>query len=210
MTAEGITIKMSDAMHNMNKSGSVKAIINSSKTLLESEKINVLGNFKKELDSLKNVFGNHRYGFAECKNQKVQLPYEHIFTLEGLGWSKKGRVSGIGGFHHDLKGAVKNSGAVQFIEKGIEKNGCYLTDLVIDGSRIPNKTFFPQHWSREEVVRKIGEAYDDFIKSGAIAKKESGGKYIISGFTSEGIEIEMYITKNGQITTAYPIVEARI
>ena len=208
VTAEGVALQMSNDLKNIGSIG--KEIITDSRMFIESIQTGLLSNFKQELDGLKNVFGYTREGFAEFKNQKIKLPYEHIFTLEGLEWSKKGKISRAGGFHHDFKGAVKNSGAVQFIERGVEKNGCYLADLVIDGSRIPNKTFFPQHWPREEVVRKIGEAYDDFIKSGAIVKRETGGKYIISGFTNEGIEIEMYITKNGQITTAYPIVEARI
>ena len=210
VTSEGISVKMTEAMQNMYKGGGGKNVINSANTLLESEKTGLLSSFKEELDALKTAFGTHRYGFAESKYQKVQLPYEHVFTLEDLGWSKKGRVSGVGGFHHDFKGAVKNSGAIQFIEQAVEKNGCYHVDLIIEGSRIPNKTFFPQDWTRTEVVRKIGEAYDDFINKGAIIYGESGGKYIIRGMTQEGIEIEMFITKNGQITTAYPIVKPGI
>lgn len=41
-------------------------------------------------------------------------------------------------------------------------------------------------------------------------KKEVGGKYVISGFTTEGIEIEMHFTKNGQMLIAYPIVKLGI
>ena len=53
---------------------------------------------------------------------------------------------------------------------------------------------------------KICEAFNNFIKNGAIVKEEKGGKYLIGGLTSEGIEIEMYITKAGEITTAYPLL----
>lgn len=64
--------------------------------------------------------------------------------------------------------------------------------------------------SFKSYLNKIYEAYENFVKSGAVVKKEVGRKYLISGVTSESIEIEMYITKKGQITTAYPIVKTGI
>ena len=100
-------------------------------------------------------------------------------------------------------GAVEKSGLFQLVTTSVEKNGFYRADVIIEGSRIPGKTFFPKNWSREKVVNKIGEAYDNFIKSGASAS-EKGGKYIVDGLTNEGITIRMFITKNGQIATAYP------
>ena len=77
--------------------------------------------------------------------------------------------------------------------------------MVIDGClRIPDKTFFPAHWSRKDVIEKIYEAYDDFKKSGANATLIPNGTYKINGFTKEGIEIEMLVTQKGVINTAYP------
>ncbi len=80
-----------------------------------------------------------------------------------------------------------------------------MADIIVDGNRIPGKTFFPQHWSREDVIDKIYEAYENFIKSGA-TPLEKKGKYIIDGTTKEGIDIRMFITKNGHLKTAYPII----
>ncbi len=71
-----------------------------------------------------------------------------------------------------------------------------------------HKTLFPQLWPREKVISKILEAYDHFIKTGAKNYElKPSGKYLVTGFTDEGIKIEMYITKKGQITTAYPVLE---
>ncbi len=70
-----------------------------------------------------------------------------------------------------------------------------------------HKTFLPQHWSHEKVISKVLEAYDHFIKTGAKNYKLlANGKYRITGFIDEGVKIEMYITKTGQITTAYPVI----
>jgi hypothetical protein len=66
------------------------------------------------------------------------------------------------------------------------------------------KTFFPSDWSREKVISAIYEVYENFIQSGVRPLLAKDGKYELSGFTKEGIKIEMYITQNGTIATAYP------
>jgi hypothetical protein len=67
-------------------------------------------------------------------------------------------------------------------------------------------TFFPADWSRKKVIEKICEAYENFLKSGVLPREEKG-KYVIEGFINEGIKIRMYITKNGVLKTAYPLLE---
>ena len=74
------------------------------------------------------------------------------------------------------------------------------------GTYQPNKTFFPQHWTRETLIKKVFEAYDDFVAKGAKAVLDKG-KYRIQGYTAEQIKVEMLITQNGQITSAYPMLE---
>jgi len=105
-------------------------------------------------------------------------------------------------------GTVEKSGLMKFVRTA-EKNGCYMADIIVGEQSVPGKTFFPQHWSRETVVNKIYEAYEHFIKSGA-TPLEKKGKYIIDGTTKEGIEIRMFITKNGHLKTAYPIIKEGI
>lgn len=65
---------------------------------------------------------------------------------------------------------------------------------------------FPAQWSKERIAASILEAYEEFVASGRLADLRSNGVYKLQGFTKEGIEIEMYITKNGLMKTAYPIV----
>jgi hypothetical protein len=87
-----------------------------------------------------------------------------------------------------------------------EVTGVYKTTLRQNGNMVKKTaTFFPAHWSREQVITKIYEAYENFIKSGAIAEIEKG-KYLVRGFTNERVTIEMYITQKGHIVTAYPIL----
>jgi hypothetical protein len=119
---------------------------------------------------------------------------------------QKNTLSGISGFHHDFMGAVEKSGLMKFVRIA-EKNGCYMADIIVDGQRIPGKTFFPQHWSREEVISKIYEAYENFIKSGVIPELGNDGKYKIRALTNERIKIEMHITQKGHIKSAYPIIK---
>jgi hypothetical protein len=107
-------------------------------------------------------------------------------------------------------GAIENSGILKFVRKGVEKHGCYMADIFLNDSRVPDKTFFPQSWSREKVINKIYEAYENSVKSGMVPQLGRSGKYRINGFTNEGIEIEMYFTKNGQMATAYPIVKVGV
>ena len=205
VTAEGITIKISDAMHNINKGGGGKNIINSSRALIDSMTGGLLSQIKNEINTLKQTFEKR----AQFKNNWLQLDYEHIFTLDGLYW-KKGKPSNLGGLHHDFTGSLQNSGALQIVEKFVnEKSGYYLADIIIDDVCFKGKTFFPKSWTRQEVTTTIYEAYDKFIKSGAEAILEANGKYKIEVLVEEGVKIRMIITENGIIRSAYPILETK-
>jgi hypothetical protein len=58
-----------------------------------------------------------------------------------------------------------------------------------------------------QVVSKIFEAYDNFIATGAKNYKITPkGTYEFIGFTKEGIQIEIHMTKNGVINTARPVL----
>lgn len=221
ITVEGIPVRcaeeVSSLMGNVKKAGGsaiAESLVNS-RTLIESMTTNLLQDvrleiveLKKKFDCMQNcVVDCAKKGFAEFSNKHIKIPYEHILGIE-LKWNEaKNTLSGISGFHHDFMGAVENSGLLTFVKKGVEKNGCYLADIIVDNARVPGKTFFPQNWSREKTISKIHEAYDNFIKNGATAYVEKRGKYVLQGMTEEGIKIEMYITRNGQILTAYPVVE---
>ena len=96
---------------------------------------------------------------------------------------------------------------IQFLTKDFGKHECYIAQLLIDDLVVPNRTFFPSDWSREKIREKIIEAYGDFQTNGSTPILNRKNQYIVRGFTSEGIEIEMLFTRDREMKTAYPIVD---
>ncbi len=116
---------------------------------------------------------------------------------------------------HVLLGDVKNRQAKGFhyegmpepigrivpgTEFGTDSFGVYKAQVEINGIKKKSNegysTFFPKHWSPQEIVDAINEAYDS-------KKYIVGNTY--SGTTNNGITIEMYLDKKGKIISAYPI-----
>ena len=56
----------------------------------------------------------------------------------------------------------------------------------------------------KQVIGAIYEAYANFFKRAMHPITKKNGKYFIEGFTKKGIEIHIYVTQKGKITTAYP------
>jgi hypothetical protein len=103
---------------------------------------------------------------------------------------------------------MKDSVSIDFINKELNEHDCYIAELIVDNNvRVPNRTFFPAHWTQEQVTSKIYEAYANFKKSGITPVLNYKGKYTIRGFTKENIEIEMILTTDAEIKTAYPIID---
>lgn len=210
ITAEGVVLQMSNDLKNIGGAGI--EIITNSRMFIESMTSGFLAEVKADIENLKKIFACPpkcpqscpKRGFAEFINGHIKIPYEHILGME-LKWAKEGNLVKFSGFHHDFMNTMEKNGTIQFINKITNEHGCYKASLIVDGLQVPTKTFFPSHWSREKVVSKIYEAYDQFIKSGAIPF-EKNGKYVVEGLTQEGINIRMFITKNGQIATAYPVL----
>lgn len=136
----------------------------------------------------------------------LQQIAKHILGIELI--SNKGKIlSKINGFHHDLMHYLEKSNLVEFSNKVLYENGFYKATLLYNGDAVKYvATFFPAHWPREKVVKKILEAYKNFLKKNIIPPLKKG-KYKIQGTIEEGIEIEICITQNGRITTAYPILK---
>jgi hypothetical protein len=163
----------------------------------------VLEDLKAELQHLKKISVGKAEGLVA---KEIKIAHEHILGME-LNVSDKGVVT-IGGFHHDPMRYVDTSGFFELVDRVNLPSGVYGGQLKYQGYTVKYEaSFFPSHWSREKVVDKIYEAYNYFVKSKAALKTERDGKYLITGFTSEGIEIKMHMTKNGVITSAYPILK---
>ncbi|HJZ23006.1 MAG TPA: EndoU domain-containing protein [Candidatus Babeliales bacterium] len=78
-------------------------------------------------------------------------------------------------------------------------------DIYRGYKKIIGKAFFPAEWSRQEVIDKILEAYDNYQEKGTI-RSMPDGKHRIKSVTNDGVEIIMYITKNAELKMAYPVV----
>lgn len=100
---------------------------------------------------------------------------------------------------------IEKNDTFKFVNKVMHDSGFYQADILVNGRLFKDKTFFPAHWSREKVVGIICEAYDNFIKDGAKFIEVPGGKYRIDSYIQNGIDIRMFMTENGLVTSAYPI-----
>jgi hypothetical protein len=184
----------------------VKEVINSARALLESEYAKLLAVLEHEIAALKPIFDGTRKGWGAFSNKVIKINYEHILGMNPR-FNGTGGVTGIGGFHHDMMNAIEKSGIFEFTNKVVHASGFYSARLLHNGNFIKDITFFPSTWSRKQVMNAIFEAYDNFKASGAKGVLKSDGKWLIEGVTKEGITIEMYVTQNALITTAYPILK---
>jgi hypothetical protein len=80
-----------------------------------------------------------------------------------------------------------------------DKHGVYEANVVIEGiNKNARSSFFPKEWSQEHVEKAILEAYTD-------RQPTNTGRF--RGYSSEGVEIELWIDSKGNVTSAYPIPE---
>lgn len=118
---------------------------------------------------------------------------EHIF---------EGQVNARGkavGYHY--KGIEGTSGnVIPETESSTNNFGIYKAKVEVNG--IPKtanggfSSFYPKSMSPQEVIGSINEAYRNRVYI-------RGNTY--SGLTSSGVEIEMFLDKNGKIISAYPV-----
>ncbi len=202
--AEGYVLRASSEVKQVG--GAAKEIITDSKALLESACTGLLADLEKEMAHLRMLCDRKVKGFAESSNKYLKPDYKHILGMD-LSFSKRG-IPQIDGFHHDIMNCLENSGIVEFRNKVIYENGFYRATLLYNGEVVKKiATFFPAHWSREQVINKIYEAYNNFIQSGMKPVLEPSGKYKIDVLLNEQLNICMYITKDGTIKTVYPILK---
>lgn len=121
---------------------------------------------------------------------------KHLF----LGQIEKGKKGlDLKGFHH----ARNYPERIKEIIISPNNHGIYKAKYVFNGLE-KESTFFPDHWDRLTVLKKINEAYKN-----PIVFKNNG----MLGVTKEGIKIQMWFLKNEStgwkliINTAYPILE---
>lgn len=141
--------------------------------------------------------------FAQQVNIIDKKAEKHIF--EGDVKEKRGKLLG-NGCHHYL--AIQKGSAR--IVPNSEKQGpkgifkakveIYHEARHIWVKKIANggySTFFPKNWTLEKTKKEITHAYQG-------KTKVLGSNNEYKGFSSEGIEIRMYLKDNGTIISAFP------
>ena len=109
---------------------------------------------------------------------------------------------GVGaGYHYE--GIEDSPGTViEGTRSKPDSHGVYSGKVMVDGvKKTGNKgysTFFPIYMTPQDVVDAINQAYEN---------AERIGNDLYAGITDDGIEIDMYLTSKGKITTAYPVRE---
>lgn len=144
--------------------------------------------------------GKQTYTMADIKKLKntehfAKNTLEHIFdgTI-----NSKGKATG---YHYsmvtDSKGKIIDGTRSKTDEHGVFTGKVEVSGVKKNGF----SSFYPESWTPQQVVDAINTAYDDALKN---PDNPQGELWI--GY-SGNLEIDMYMNKNKQITTAYPVYE---
>lgn len=129
----------------------------------------------------------------ETENFK-QGALEHI--LEG----ELNRKGDAVGFHYEGLPTAKGS-VIEGTRTNPDKYGVYEAEVEVEGKKKRGNqgisSFFPLHWTAQDVVDAINEAYEtkQFV---------TGNTY--EGLTEEGVTIHMYLDQNDKIISAFPVL----
>ncbi len=147
------------------------------------------------LKSSKNGQGN-----ISRDNPKIDL--EHLFH---------GQINSRGmgmGFHHQTYGSTLFARAMEITQER-DNNGVYEAKIQVRDTKTDvwqdkdtNKgrsTFFPDHWSRQQVVDEIRSAYQN---------RSTGDDDVFRGLSNSGVVIMGYVNPETNImTTVYPVMK---
>lgn len=152
-----------------------------------------VGNGKDPWRSYETSYGKSTLNSLKNTENFTDSAIEHIF---------EGQVNARGkavGYHY--KGIEGTSGnVIPETESSTNNFGIYKAKVEVNG--IPKtanggfSSFYPKSMSPQEVIGSINEAYRNRVYI-------RGNTY--SGLTSSGMEIEMFLDKNGKIISAYPV-----
>ncbi|MFA0814257.1 MAG: EndoU domain-containing protein [Anaerofustis sp.] len=141
-------------------------------------------NFKTNQEVFDNLQGTERFADQKAVN--------HVLLGE------LNRTGKAVGFHYE--GMPEPRGKIiEGTKSTPDEHGIYSGKVEVGGvaKKLNNgeSSFFPKDWTPQQVIDAINEAY--------IGKKHIIGD-LYTAKISKGITIEMFIDKNGKITSAYP------
>lgn len=118
---------------------------------------------------------------------------EHIF--DGT-VNKKGKATG---YHYDKVDGSKGE-IISGTRSKTDKHGVYTARVKVEGIQKNGfSSFYPDDWTPQEVVDAINTAYKD-----ALGNTENPHGDLWIGYSGD-LEIDMYLTEQKKIITAYPI-----
>lgn len=145
---------------------------------------------------------NAEYETSYGKSTLNSLKNTENFTDSAIEHIFEGQVNARGkavGYHYEgIEGTSGN--VIPGTESSVNNIGIYKAKVEVNG--IPKtasggfSSFYPKSMSPQEVIGSINEAYRNRVYI-------RGNTY--SGLTSSGMEIEMFLDKNGKIISAYPV-----
>jgi uncharacterized protein YukE len=151
------------------------------------------GYLGRYLQNAKDMYWN--FAKKPGENKYTLKTMKHIYHGE-VKWNWREKKKKAVGYHHEsMMGGKLVPGTIT----KPDKNGIYKAKVEVEGERkLAKSSFFPKDWNRVQVLEAINEAFDN-------KKHIKDNKFL--GKTSSGIKIEMYLNKDGSISTAYPIYE---
>lgn len=130
----------------------------------------------------------------------------HILFPEKIRRFKGGKmIEEIYGWHHDYIGHLEKTGKISFVKQTPGPYKTYFVEgFIIDGKAFDSKkSFFPKIMSQQTIINNIWDA----LKNPKKINVFPNGDLRIEGIGKSNIEIVCFLNKEGNITTAYPVIE---
>ncbi|MBF6978784.1 EndoU domain-containing protein [Aerococcaceae bacterium zg-BR22] len=129
-------------------------------------------------------------------NDLVNTDYFNRHALEHIFYGTINRKGQATGYHHE--GIAPDAEIIQSTRSKNDRHGVYRAKVRVEGiNKKAMSSFFPEQWTAQQVVDAINEAYES---------REHVSGNIYEG-TFDGITIQMYLTDNDKIISAFPIYE---
>lgn len=135
-----------------------------------------------------------------CEPKYLTVNIEHIFSIA------RPDVHQLADLHHDYLGAYEKANIIQLKDVITGQFGEYKATVLWNGTIIKTKRFFPKHWTHEQVLESIFEAYHNFLASGESPRMQADGLYHLKSHNNAGMNIALAINKDSCIVTSYPIM----
>ena len=107
------------------------------------------------------------------------------------------------GFHFDGMAKHLKSKALKLVDITRDSSSGVYKGVIRprNNARPLKKSFFPAEWSPKKVAENITEALGNLRRVDF-----SGSRFVFSGLTRKGVELEFVVELSGRLITAYPLV----